>query len=75
MRGTVPRSNAPNHTQRSALHATIVIHTWYHRMILGCRARGLQAWNAAGHLSPFDHKTGEGHIPFHGGDYYDARSN
>ena len=22
---------------------------------------------------PFDHKTGEGHVPFHGGDYYDAR--
>ena len=48
---------------------------WYHRMILGCRARGLQAWNAAGRLSPFDHKTGEGHVPFHGGDYYDARFN
>ena len=24
-------------------------------------------------LPPFDHKTGEGHVPFHGGDYHDAR--
>ena len=24
----------------------------------------------AGRLPPFDHKTGEGHVPFHGGDYY-----
>ena len=29
----------------------------------------------AGRLPPFDHKTGEGHVPFHGGDYYDARYN
>ena len=28
---------------------------------------------AGGRLPPFDHKTGEGHVPFHGGDYHDAR--
>ena len=50
---------------------------WLHRAILGCRARGLPPPGAApaGRLPPFDHKTGEGHVPFHGGDYYDARYN
>ena len=50
---------------------------WLHRAILGCRARGLPPPGAApaGRLPPFDHKTGEGHVPFHGGDYYDARFN
>jgi hypothetical protein len=32
--------------------------------------RGLPPPGAApaGRLPPFDHKTGEGHVPFHGGD-------
>ena len=38
-----------------------------HRMILGCAARG------APRDGPFDHTTGKGHVPFHKGDYYDAR--
>ena len=40
-------------------------------------ARGLPPPGAApaGRLPPFDHGTGEGHVPFHGGDYYDARFN
>jgi len=38
-----------------------------HRVILGCRQRG-----AAGER-PLDHATGEGRVPFHKGDYYDAR--
>ena len=50
----------------------------------GCTARSLAAapaTAAAGGRArdlpppPFDHKTGEGHVPFHGGDYYDARFN
>ena len=24
-------------------------------------------------MEAVDHKTGEGHVPFHGGDYHDAR--
>ena len=45
-----------------------------HRQILGCRARNQPAQPpAGGRLPPFDHKTGEGHVPFHGGDYHDAR--
>ena len=35
--------------------------------ILGCAARG------APRDGPFDHTTGKGHVPFHKGDYYDAR--
>ena len=47
---------------------------WLHRQILGCRARNQPAQPpAGGRLPPFDHKTGEGHVPFHGGDYHDAR--
>ena len=38
-----------------------------HRMILGCAARG------APRDGPFDHTTGKGHVPFHKGDYHDAR--
>ena len=38
-----------------------------HRVILGCRQRGTPQER------PFDHTTGEGHVPFHKGDYYDAR--
>ena len=43
--------------------------------VLGCRARNQPAQPppAGGRLPPFDHKTGEGHVPFHGGDYHDAR--
>ena len=50
---------------------------WLHRDILGCRARGLPAPGTApaGRLPPFNHKTGEGYVPFHRGDYYDARFN
>ena len=40
---------------------------WWHRQILGCRERGLPT------DGPFDHNTGKGHVPFHKGDYYDAR--
>ena len=62
-----PRSHHPNETPADPART---------RLILGCRARGLQARNATGRLSPFDHKTGKGHVPFfHGGDYYDARFN
>ena len=40
---------------------------WLHRQILGCRARNQPAQPpAGGRLPPFDHKTGEGHVPFHG---------
>ena len=38
-----------------------------HRVILGCRQRG------AAEERPFDHTTGEGRVPFHKGDYHDAR--
>ena len=38
-----------------------------HRVILGCRQHGTPQER------PFDHTTGEGHVPFHKGDYYDAR--
>jgi len=38
-----------------------------HRMILGCRVRGTPREGT------FDHTTGKGHVPFHKGDYYDAR--
>ena len=53
---------------------------WLHREILGCRARGQAATGAArtdksNKNIPFAHDTGEGHVPFHGGDYYDARFN
>ena len=34
---------------------------------MGCRQRGVLA------DGPFDHRTGKGHVPFHKGDYYDAR--
>ena len=40
---------------------------WWHRVVLGCRQRGVLA------DGPFDHRTGKGHVPFHKGDYYDAR--
>ena len=40
---------------------------WWHRVVLGCRQRGVPA------DGPFDHHTGKGHVPFHKGDYYDAR--
>ena len=47
-----------------------------HRQILGCRARNQPAQPpAGGRLPPFDHKTGEDHVPFHGGDYHNARYN
>ena len=38
-----------------------------HRTILGCRVRGTPREGT------FDHTTGKGHVPFHKGDYYDAR--
>ena len=38
-----------------------------HRTVLGCAQRG------APRDGPFDHDTGKGHVPFHKGDYYDAR--
>ena len=41
---------------------------WLHRMILGCKARGRDT----GDTPSFDHTTGEGHVPFHKGDYHDA---
>ena len=37
-------------------------------MILGCKARGRDT----GDTPSFDHTTGEGHVPFHKGDYHDA---
>jgi len=40
---------------------------WLHRNILGCGERGLPA------AGPLDHSTGKGHVPFHKGDYHDAR--
>ena len=36
---------------------------WWHRVVLGCRQRGVPA------DGPFDHRTGKGHVPFHKGDY------
>ena len=40
---------------------------WWHRVVLGCRARSTLA------DGPFDHSTGKGHVPFFKGDYHDAR--
>ena len=36
---------------------------WWHRVVLGCRQRGMPA------DGPCDHHTGKGHVPFHKGDY------
>ena len=36
------------------------------RTVFGCRERGLPSGPR------FDHTTGEGHVPFHKGDYHDA---
>ena len=38
----------------------------YFRTVFGCRERGLPSGPR------FDHTTGEGHVPFHKGDYHDA---
>ena len=40
---------------------------WWDRVVLGCKGQGVPA------DGPFDHATGKGHVPFHKGDYHDAR--
>ena len=63
--GLAPSTHQCAHVGHLVAHGNT--EEWWHRQILGCRERGLPT------DGPFDHNTGKGHVPFHKGDYYDAR--